>query len=135
MNRQATRLARSMVTHYGMSDKLGNVYYNTESRSVGDNSERATSDHTMQLIDEEVIRLTGEAYAHAKDTLKKHDKELKALAQALLEYESLSAEDVKRVIKGQRPLVAVSNNSNSNSNTSGDVAVGSITPLVKRDLK
>ena len=101
---QATRMAKAMVTKWGMSDKLGPMDY-----SDGDGGEpflgatygqsKATSEETASLIDVEVRRILDEAYALATKLLKKHNKELDLLAKALLEYETLTGSEIDELIE------------------------------------
>ncbi|MBR6355322.1 MAG: cell division protein FtsH, partial [Alphaproteobacteria bacterium] len=103
----ATNLARSMVTEWGMSDLLGPVLYAENSsevflgRSVTQN--KNMSEETARLVDAEIKRLLTEAHTQATDILKKYDNELELLAQALIEYETLSGDEIKDVIEG-KPL-------------------------------
>ena len=100
---QATNMARSMVTKYGFSDEVGIVYYGGE--TGGDHASGKTRDQ----IDEEVKLLTSAAYERARALLKKHSKEHKLLAETLLEYETLTGDEVRDVVlKGKkldRPVV------------------------------
>jgi len=103
----ATNLARSMVTEWGMSDVLGPVLYAENSnevflgRSVTQN--KNMSEETARLVDAEIKRLLTEAHDKAMDILKSNDKELEALAAALMEYETLTGDEIKEVIAG-KPL-------------------------------
>ena len=103
---QATKLARAMVTQLGYSDDLGMVAYgdNQEEVFLGHSVSRTqnVSEATAQKIDKEVKRLIDQGYADAKRILTKRRKDLVALANALLEYESLSGDEVKLVISGQK---------------------------------
>src|SRR5262249_54360948 len=103
--RQATNLARRMVTEFGMSDKLGPLRYseNEEEVVLGHSvtQRKNMSDATARLIDEEIRRMVEEGEARARRTLTEHMDELHALAKALLEFETLSAEEVRRVIRGE----------------------------------
>ncbi len=103
---QATRLARAMVTQLGYSDDLGKVAYgdNQEEVFLGHSVSRTqnVSEATAQKIDKEVKRLVDEGYAAARTILTKRRKDLEALAKALLEYESLSGDEVKQVISGKK---------------------------------
>ncbi|XVF50954.1 hypothetical protein PTKIN_Ptkin04bG0145100 [Pterospermum kingtungense] len=83
----ATELAQYMVSNCGMSDAIGPVHI----------KERPSSE-MQSRIDAEVVKLLREAYDRVKALLKKHEKALHALANALLEYETLSAEDIKRIL-------------------------------------
>ncbi|GLT53361.1 hypothetical protein SLA2020_266380 [Shorea laevis] len=83
----ATELAHYMVSNCGMSDAIGPVHI----------KERPSSE-MQSRIDAEVVKLLREAYDRVKALLKKHEKALHALASALLEYETLSAEEIKRTL-------------------------------------
>jgi len=104
---QATKLARAMVTRWGFSDKLGHVAYgdNQEEVFLGHSVARTQniSEETAQIIDAEVRRLIDEAYSTAKSILTKKKKEWIALAQGLLEYETLSGDEIKQLIAGEKP--------------------------------
>ncbi len=102
---QATNMARRMVTEYGFSDKLGRLRYsdNEEEVFLGHSVARTKniSDATAALIDDEVRRLIEEAESQARDILTKHSDELETVAQALLEFETLSGADVTALLKGE----------------------------------
>ncbi|VFQ77637.1 unnamed protein product [Cuscuta campestris] len=83
----ATELARYMVASCGMSDTIGPIHI----------KERAGAD-TLSRIDAEVAKLLREAYDRVKVLLKKHEKALHALARALLEHETLKAEEIKQIL-------------------------------------
>jgi cell division protease FtsH len=104
---QATKLARAMVTRWGFSDKLGHVAYgdNQEEVFLGHSVARTqnVSEETAQLIDAEVRRLIDEAYVEAKKILTKKKKEWIAIAEGLLEYETLSGEEIKQLMRGEKP--------------------------------
>ncbi|TVV73678.1 ATP-dependent zinc metalloprotease FtsH [Sphingomonas solaris] len=102
---QATDMARSMVMEYGMSEKLGWLRYrdNQDEVFLGHSVSRAQnmSEETARLIDSEVRRLVEEGEARAREVLTDNLDELHRLAGALLEYETLSGDESKRVIKGE----------------------------------
>jgi cell division protease FtsH len=104
----ATDLARRMVTQWGMSDKLGNVQYSANQDEVflGHSVARQQniSEHTSQLIDAEIRRLVDEAYEGARKILTDHADELESLAQALIEYESLSGDEIVDLLAGKPPV-------------------------------
>ncbi|XP_057774246.1 ATP-dependent zinc metalloprotease FTSH 11, chloroplastic/mitochondrial [Salvia miltiorrhiza] len=85
--KKATKLAEYMVSTCGMSDEIGPVHI----------KERPGSE-MQSRIDAEVVKLLREAYNRVKALLKKHEKALHALANALLEYETLNAEEIKRIL-------------------------------------
>jgi cell division protease FtsH len=104
---QATKLARAMVTRWGFSDKLGQVAYgeNQEEVFLGHSVARTqnVSEETAQIIDAEVRRLIEDAYETARTILNDHKQEWITLAEGLLEYETLSGEEIKQLIAGNKP--------------------------------
>ena len=101
--KQASRIARLMVTQFGMSEKLGPVSYRIGEEHVFLGKEiqesRDFSEGTMQMIDEEVRRIVREAEAKAMEHLTIHRKKLDLLAEALLKREELSKEEVDLLLK------------------------------------
>ncbi|KAL6615049.1 hypothetical protein ACP70R_037319 [Stipagrostis hirtigluma subsp. patula] len=89
---QATAMARAMVTKYGMSKQVGLVSYNYEDDG------KSMSSETRLLIEQEVKNFLEKAYNNAKTILTKHNKELHALANALLEHETLTGAQIKNYI-------------------------------------
>src|SRR5260370_34400431 len=104
--RRATGLARRMVTEFGFSDKLGPLRYaeNEEEVFLGHSvtQRKNVSDATARVIDEEIRRIVDEGEQTARGILSGHLEELHLLAKGLLEYETLSADEIRRVIKGER---------------------------------
>jgi len=102
---QATSVARRMVTEWGMSDKLGAIRYNDNQDEVflGHSIARqqSVSPETAKLIDEEVKRICDESEALARTVLTEHLDDLHKLASALLEHETLSADEVKALLRGE----------------------------------
>jgi cell division protease FtsH len=100
----ATNLAKAMVTQWGMSDKLGPLQYteNQEEVFLGHSVTRQqnVSEKTAELIDAEVKRLVLEGYERAKHLLETNRDQLESVAQALLEYETLTGEEIKKAIAG-----------------------------------
>jgi cell division protease FtsH len=105
---QATRLARAMVTRWGFSDKLGKVAYgdNQEEVFLGHSVARTQniSEDTAQIIDAEVRRIIDEGFREAERILTEKKDDLEALAQGLLEYETLSGEEITELLKGNPPV-------------------------------
>ena len=103
--KQATNLARSMVTEFGMSQKLGPLRYNDNEEEVflghSVTQRKNVSDATAQLIDEEVRRIVEEGESRARKILSERLDELHALAKALVEYETLSGEEAKAILRGE----------------------------------
>ena len=104
--RRATGLARRMVTEFGFSEKLGPLRYsdNEEEVFLGHSvaQRKNVSDATAKVIDEEIRRLIEEGEARARKMLTEHIDELHALAKGLLEFETLSADEIRRVIRGEK---------------------------------
>ncbi|MGB7288459.1 MAG: ATP-dependent zinc metalloprotease FtsH [Salaquimonas sp.] len=104
---QATKLARAMVTQWGFSDKLGRVAYDGGSQPsmMGYQQQNGSevSQATAQTIDDEVRRLIDDAYDTATKILKKKKKDWEALSQGLLEYETLSGDEINDLIAGKPP--------------------------------
>jgi len=102
---QATRLARAMIMEWGMSEKLGRVRYNSNEQEVflGHAITQTThiSPETARLIDDEVRRLIEDAEANARRILTEREKELHALANGLLEYETLTGDEVRALLRGE----------------------------------
>ena len=100
----ATVLARSMVTEWGMSEKLGRVRYNGNEQEVflghSVTQTKNLSDETASLIDAEIRSLIQAGEATARKILSDNPAQLHAVAKALLEFETLSGEEVKRVLAG-----------------------------------
>ena len=105
---QATQMARAMVTRLGYSDELGTVMYgdNQEEVFLGMSMGRQTniSESTAQKIDAEVKRLISNAYEDARRILTEKKTEFELLAEALLEFETLSGDEIKDVIQGKKPV-------------------------------
>jgi cell division protease FtsH len=104
----ATRLARAMVTRFGMSDELGPIAYaeNQEEVFLGHSISRQQniSEATAQKIDSEVRRIIEESYQRAQKILTDRVHELHTLAKGLLEYETLTGDEIKALLRGERPV-------------------------------
>ena len=96
---QATQLARAMVTEYGMSEKLGPVQYEGGSGQVfmgrDYNQTKGYSERVAYDIDQEVLRIINEAHDEATTIVKEHGRQLKLIAEHLLEYETLNELEIK----------------------------------------
>ncbi|MEO0429367.1 MAG: ATP-dependent zinc metalloprotease FtsH [Pseudomonadota bacterium] len=101
---QVSRIARAMVTQFGMSEKLGNVDYADQRESFlgAYGGGQAVSSDTQHMIEEEVKRLIDEGYQTAKHILTEYSDEFENLAQGLLEYETLTGDDIKKVMRGEK---------------------------------
>ena len=104
---RATEIARNMVTKWGLSDKLGPLTYSEDEgevflgRSV--TQQKQISPETAQAIDAEVRKIIDRNYKRAKDILKKHEKELKSMADALMKYETIDRQQIIDIMEGREP--------------------------------
>jgi len=105
---RATQLAKNMVTKWGLSEKLGPLMYAEEEgevflgRSMGSQASNVSGE-TAKLIDEEVRRIIDECYATAKKLLVENRDKLDAMAEALMKYETIDAEQIDDIMNGREP--------------------------------
>jgi cell division protease FtsH len=99
--RMATQYARHMVLEWGMSDRLGFVDYSGDDNPNHIMPEKGYSDETARAIDEEIKRIIDEGYSDAEQLIGQKWQEVDALAQGLLKYETLSAEEARKIINGE----------------------------------
>jgi cell division protease FtsH len=106
--RQATRMARAMVTRYGFSDELGPIEFgeNQEEVFLGHSVARQqnVSEATAQKIDAEIRRIIEDCYSRAANILTEHKNDLDTLAHGLLEYETLTGDEITALLKGIPPV-------------------------------
>jgi cell division protease FtsH len=106
---QATNLARAMVTEWGMSPKLGRLRYSSNGQEVflghSVTQTQNISEETAKIIDEEMRRLIEEAESKARNILTEHIDQLHMLANALLEFETLTGDEVRGLILRGEPIV------------------------------
>jgi cell division protease FtsH len=102
---RATKLARAMVTRFGMSEALGTmVYEDTEQDSMfGKMGSRSVSEATQQKVDAEIRRILDEQYALARRLIEENRDKLEMMAKCLLEWETLDADQVNDIMEGQQP--------------------------------
>jgi cell division protease FtsH len=102
----ATQTARGMITAYGMSEKLGRVRYQANEQEVflghAVTQTQNVSEATAQIIDQEVRRLIEEAEGRAHQILTDHLEDLHLIAKALLEYETLSNDEIGTILRGEK---------------------------------
>ena len=105
---KATRLARAMVTRFGLSDELGPIEYgeNQEEVFLGHSVSRTQniSEATAQRIDAEIHRIIDDCYKRARQILSERMSDLNVLARGLLEYETLSGDEIVALLKGIPPV-------------------------------
>ncbi len=106
--KRATEIVRNMVTKWGLSEKLGPLMYEEGEeevflgRSAGHQS-RALSGETARMIDEEVRRIIDECYARARQILEENKDKLHMMADALMQYETIDAQQIDDIMAGRKP--------------------------------
>ena len=106
---RVTKMAYAMVAYYGMSQKLGHLSYYDSTGQSDAAFTKPFSEHTAQMIDEEVRNIIAEAYKLAEDVLLQNEEEVAILAEQLLEREVIFTEDVERILgkrEGAMPTTA-----------------------------
>jgi cell division protease FtsH len=127
---QASGLARAMVLRWGMSDKVGNIDY-TEAHEgyQGNTAGFSVSANTKELIEDEVKKFIQQGYDTAFKILTKKKKEWERLAAGLLEYETLTGEEIKKVMNGDPPF------SDDEDKDDGNATAPSVTAIPKTKPK
>ncbi|MCG2573032.1 ATP-dependent zinc metalloprotease FtsH [Acinetobacter sp. ME22] len=102
---RATKIARAMVTKYGMSDKMGVMVYEDDSQQsfLGSIGSRTISEATQQQVDTEVRRILDEQYKVAWDILENNKEKAHVMVKALMEWETIDREQVLDIMEGREP--------------------------------
>ena len=102
---RATKMARAMVTKYGMSDALGVMVYEDENQSgfFGNVGSRTISEATQQKVDEEVRRILDEQYTVARNILENNKDIVHAMVKALMEWETIDRDQIRDIMEGREP--------------------------------
>jgi len=104
---RATGMARDMVTRYGMSDTMGPMVYAENEGEVflgrSITTQKNVSEATMQKVDQEIKRIIDEQYALARKLIEDNRAKVEAMAQALLEWETLDTDQIEDVMQGRLP--------------------------------
>ncbi|MBS0652065.1 MAG: ATP-dependent zinc metalloprotease FtsH [Verrucomicrobia bacterium] len=103
---QATRLVRSMVCEWGMTDKLGAVAYDERAEGgqylgMPNYHEKAYSEATAKVIDDEVRKILDEAHVRARELIESHRDQVQLMTEMLMEFETLDREDVLEIMSGE----------------------------------
>ncbi len=132
--KQCTNIARNMVIKWGLSEKVGKINYAQENdyQSNGKTISSDISQETAKLIDEEIKKLVDNAYETALKILKEKRKDLEILAEALLEYETLTGDEIKELLKGNKPK-KYDNTTNVDKNTIKTKSFGKVIKNIKKD--
>ena len=100
---RATKLARDMVTRYGMSDKLGTMVYADDTQdSFMPMSSKSISEATQQKVDNEIKSILDQQYAVARKLIEKNKKKIEAMAKALLEFETIDSNQINDIMAGKK---------------------------------
>lgn len=130
---QASGLARAMVLRWGMSDKVGNIDYSEAHDGYsGSTAGLSVSANTKELIEDEVKRFIAEAYDRAFEILTDKTEEWERLAQGLLEYETLTGDEIKRVMQGDPPQAGSDDDGSDSSGAGASItAIPKTKPRIK----
>jgi cell division protease FtsH len=129
---RATQLARNYVTKWGLSEKMGPLMYDEDDgevflgMSAGSNPKPHSPD-TAREIDQEIRILIDECYAESRKILKENEDKLHVMAEALMEFETLSSEQIDDIMAGAKPRI--SQDSTGGSNSSGDSSSAGESPI------
>ncbi|MDX1352761.1 MAG: ATP-dependent metalloprotease, partial [Thiomicrorhabdus sp.] len=137
-------IARNMVTKWGLSDNLGPLMYEEEDKGgfMGTSRNANVSGEISKEIDHEIRALIDRNYKRATDILTEHSKELEAMTEALMQYETIDAEQIKNIMEG-RPAGAPKDWADSDDKDKGSSAgaadetpvdAGNPDDMVKDDL-
>ncbi len=103
---QATKMARNMVTQWGMSDLMGPIAYEEPEGEVflgySVNKRKSLSEATAEQIDAEIRKIIDSGYNRAKEIIETNKEQLEKLAQGLIEYETLSGDEIKDLLDGKK---------------------------------
>ena len=130
---RATKLARAMVTRYGMSETLGTMVYEDSEQDAyfGRMSSKTVSEATQQKVDAEIRSILDEQYALARKLLEEHSDKVDVMAKALLDWETLDADQVNDIMNGDEPRPprsGVPTKKSSSDNKPGDVSPNATAP-------
>ncbi len=134
---RATKLARDMVTRYGMSDSLGTMVYagNEQDSFFGSMSSKTVSEATQQKVDAEIRRILDEQYGIARKLLEDNRDKVEAMTAALLDWETIDAEQINDIMAGFPPRQPkpsqAANRTPRDSGNSGSSATPAPAPVAK----
>jgi cell division protease FtsH len=101
---RATKLSRAMVTRFGMSEALGTMVYADDNQNAGFGpSSNPVSEETQQKVDEEIRNILDRQYTLARNLLEANRDKVEAMTKALLEWETIDAEQINDIMAGKEP--------------------------------
>ncbi len=116
---KVTKMAYTMVSIYGLNEKLGNISYHDTGGEWGSQFQKPYSEHTGKLIDQEVHNLIKQAYEKAESLLQSHQEQLQSLADLLLEKEVIYRKDLKKIMEKEAVLTGFSEASSDKNRQDG----------------
>ncbi|MBC3870092.1 ATP-dependent zinc metalloprotease FtsH [Undibacterium oligocarboniphilum] len=129
---RATKLARSMVTRFGMSDSMGvMVYEDNQQEGYFGMSSKTISEATQQKVDAEIRTILDKQYAHARQLLEANREKVEVMTKALLEWETIDADQVNDIMNGlepRPPKLGQSAGKSSSDNPSGGMPANATAP-------
>ncbi|MDB5950794.1 MAG: ATP-dependent metallopeptidase FtsH/Yme1/Tma family protein, partial [Massilia sp.] len=126
---RATKLARSMVTRFGMSDSMGvMVYEDSENEGFFGGATKTISEATQQKVDAEIRSILDTQYALSRRLLEENRDKVEAMTRALLDWETIDAEQINDIMAGHEPRNPASGNPKRTPPPSGDSGSGGISP-------
>src|SRR5450830_1074169 len=126
---RATKLARSMVTRFGMSDSMGvMVYEDSENEGFFGMASKTISEATQQKVDAEIRNILDTQYALARRLLVENRDKVEAMTRALLDWETIDADQINDIMAGHEPRSPSANNVTKRTPPSGDSGTGGVSP-------
>ncbi|WP_136419297.1 MULTISPECIES: ATP-dependent zinc metalloprotease FtsH [Oxalobacteraceae] len=130
---RATKLARAMVTRYGMSETLGTMVYEDSEQDAyfGRMTSKTVSEATQQKVDTEIRSILDAQYALSRRLLEENKEKVEIMANALLEWETLDADQVNDIMEGREPRppkAGIPTKRSASDNTSGGVSPNATAP-------
>ncbi|RYH97086.1 MAG: hypothetical protein EON48_18510 [Acetobacteraceae bacterium] len=117
-------MSRAMVTRYGMSEALGTMVYVEDGQGMGGMPGSTVSEETQQKVDAEIRSILDQQYALARRLLEENRDKVEAMTKALLDWETIDAEQVRDIMNGKEPQPPKYGVRERNLPKSGPVAPG-----------
>ena len=121
---RATEIAKNMVMRWGMSDVMGPCVYGENQQEIFLGRDVTThqnlSDKTAEMVDREVRRIADEQYDRARKVIEENRDKIEVMAQALLEWETLDADQIDEIMEGKKPSPPKPTTNGSSDNSPGD---------------
>jgi cell division protease FtsH len=126
---RATKMARAMVTRYGMSEALGTMVYVDDSQDQGFGfNPKSVSEETQQKVDDEIRAILDQQYALARRLLEANRDKVEAMTKALLEWETVDADQINDIMAGVEPRQPKYGDTKTRPVDSGDITPSATAP-------